>query len=118
MFKDNRYINAGENEIYRYGKKAQEKAMAYLTPNENGFFTIPADGGKYWTIGTSNGKYGGFAKFKNSFLSVNRSGNVWAKAGTEKEMIFKDFVNGMVAEMKRLDKERMEHLEYVYEQKY
>ena len=49
MFKDNRYINAGQNEIYRYGKKAQELAKSYLESNEAGYFSIPCDCGKYWT---------------------------------------------------------------------
>lgn len=84
MYKDNRYINAGTNEIYRYGRKAVEKATAMLEPNAAGYISIPADGGKYWTIGTSDGKYGEFAKFGETCFSVNRAGNVWAKAGTEK----------------------------------
>lgn len=58
MYKDYRYINAGQNEIYRYGHKAVEKVQACLTPNDQGWLSIPVDGGKYWTIGTSEGKYG------------------------------------------------------------
>ena len=34
MYKDFRYINAGENEIHRYGKKAQKRVKAFLEPNE------------------------------------------------------------------------------------
>lgn len=111
MYKDYRYINAGTTEIYRYGHKAQEKAMAYLEPNENGFISIPADGGKYWTIGTSEGKYGEFAKAGDAFMSVNKAGNVWAKVGTEKADVLINFINAMVKEMKRLNKERVERLE-------
>lgn len=102
MYKDYRYINAGQNEIYRWGKKAQEKVAKYLTPNANGFLSIPADGGNYWTIGTSDGKYGEFAKFGTSFLSVNRAGFVWAKVGTEKEKIFIEMINQMITQMKKL----------------
>jgi hypothetical protein len=84
MYKDTRFINAGENEIYRYGNKAQEKVKQALTPNEQGFYSIPTDGGKYWTIGTSEGKFGEFAKVCGTIFSVNKIGNMWAKAGTEK----------------------------------
>ena len=100
MFKDNRYINAGTNEFYRWGHKAVEKAAAALTPNENGFYSIPADGGRYWTIGTSDGKYGEFAKFGDTFLSVNKGGFVWAKVGTPKADAFVAMVNRMIADMK------------------
>lgn len=99
MYKDFRYINAGENEFYRWGKKAVEKAQAALVPNENGFYSIPADGGKYWTIGTSKGKFGDFARFGSTILSVNKAGFVWAKAGTEKEEAFKAMVSRMIADM-------------------
>lgn len=34
MYKDFRYINAGENEFYRYGRKARERMESYLTPNK------------------------------------------------------------------------------------
>lgn len=99
MYKDYRYINAGTNEIHRYGHKAQERAAAALIPNEQGFYSIPADGGKFWTIGTSEGKFGEFAKHNDTFLSVNKSGNVWAKVGSNKEQAFLDMVNGMIVTM-------------------
>ena len=84
MYKDFRYINAGTVEIYRYGNKAVEKVQSCLEANENGYYSISADGGKYWTIGTSQGKFGEFAKFKDTFFSVNKNGFVYAKKGTEK----------------------------------
>lgn len=108
MYKDFRFINAGENEIYRYGKNAREKVEKALMPNEKGFFSIPADGGKYWTIGTSEGKYGEFAKFNGIFLSVNSAGNVWAKVGTDKAEAFIEMINQMLKDMKKLDAERIE----------
>ena len=43
MFKDNRFINAGTNEIYRYGHKAVEKVETFLNPNENGYYSFPVD---------------------------------------------------------------------------
>lgn len=101
MYKDYRYINAGENEYYRWGRKAQEKIAAHLTPNDNGFYSIPADGGKYWTFGTSAGKFGEFAKHGETFLSVNKGGYVWAKVGTEKAEAFVKMLNGLIAEMQR-----------------
>ena len=48
------------------------------------------------------GKYGEFAKFSTSFLSVNRAGFVWAKVGTEKEKIFIEMINQMITQMKKL----------------
>ena len=61
-FENGRVYRAGENEFYRWGKKARERATAALTPNKKGFYSIPADGGRYWTFGTSIGKYGEFAR--------------------------------------------------------
>ena len=106
MFKDGRYINAGTNEIYRYGHKAVERVSASLTPNENGFYSIASDGGKYWTIGTSDGKYGEYAKMGETFFSVNKAGYVWAKAGTEKAEAFVTAINEMIEEMKRINSSR------------
>ena len=108
MYKDDRYINAGENEFHRYGHKAIAKAKAHLTPNENGFYSIPADGGKYWTIGTSVGKYGEFAKFGDTFLSVNKSGFVWAKVGTPKADVFVAMVNKMISDMESENEARFQ----------
>lgn len=107
MYKDFRYINAGENEIYRYGHKAVDRVKACLEPNEKGYYSIPADGGKYWTIGTNDGKYGEFARFGETIFSVNKGGFVWAKAGTEKGEKFVEFLNDMIKEMNRLNKERI-----------
>ena len=111
MYKDERYINAGTNEIYRYGHKAVEKASAALEANENGFYSIPIDGGKYWTLGTSNGKYGEFAKIGNTIFSVNRAGMMWAKEGTEKGQLFVEAIKGMIAEMNRMNNERIETID-------
>lgn len=99
MYKDFRYINAGENEFYRWGHKAVERLQAHLEPNEAGFYNIPADGGKYWTFGTSKGKFGEFAKWNDTFFSVNRAGKIWAKEGTEKADAFKAMINGMIKAM-------------------
>lgn len=111
MYKDYRFVDAGENEIYRYGRKARERMTAYLEPNEKGFYSLPADGGKYYTIGTSEGKYGEFAKFEGKFLSVNSAGYVWAKAGTEKAETFKDMIKSMIATMEQTDAERIADIE-------
>ena len=106
MLKDGRYINAGTNEFYRYGKKAQEKVAKCLEQNENGFYSIPADGGKYWTIGTSEGKFGEFAKYDGTFLSVNKAGCVWAKVGSDKEEAFKAMINQLLDDMIKKNNER------------
>lgn len=110
MYKDYRYINAGTNEFYRWGKKAQERVAAHLIP-ENGYYTIQADGGKYWTIGTSEGQYGEFAKFKDTFLSVNKLGFVWAKVGTPKADAFIEMIQNMLEEMKNMFKDKEENEE-------
>lgn len=107
MYKDHRYINAGTNEYYRFGRKAQEKLARCLTANENGFVCVPADGGAYWTFGTSEGKYGEFAKYKDTFFSVNKMGKIWAKEGTEKAAKLVEMVNDLIAEMKEANKARI-----------
>lgn len=107
MFKSeaNRHINAGENEFYRYGKKAQEMVAACLEPR-NGFYSIQADGGKYWTFGTSEGKFGEFAKWEDTFFSVNRGGFLYAKEGTEKGEKFCEMLNQMLEDMKKAKKDQ------------
>lgn len=111
MYKDYRYINAGENEFYRWGKKAQAKVAHYLTPNANGFYAIPANGGNYWTFGTSEGKYGEFAKYKGTFFSVNNAGMLWAKVGTDKAEKFVEMLNEMLEDMKAKNYVDVEALE-------
>lgn len=100
MYKDFRYINAGENEFYRWGHKAIERVEAALTPNAAGFYSIPADGGKYWTFGTSTGKYGEFAKWNGTFFSVNKGGFLWAKEGTDKGEAFVAMLTELIKNMK------------------
>lgn len=112
MYKDYRYINAGENEIYRYGRKARERVEACLEPNEKGYYSIEADGGKYWTFGTSNGKYGEFAKIGETIFSVNNGGFIYAKAGTEKGEKFVDGLKAMLNKMNEMNEARfIEHEE-------
>lgn len=107
MYKDYRYINAGQNEIYRYGHKAVERVQECMKANDNGFISIPTDGGKYWTIGTSEGKFGEFAKSGNTFFSVNKAGFLWAKAGTEKAADLINFMESMIKKMNELNDERI-----------
>lgn len=84
-----------------------------MIPNEKGFYSIIADGEKYWTIGTSEGKYGEFAKFKGEFLSVNKAGYVWAKVGTDKERIFLAMCEDMLKNMQDMKKGGVEEDEEV-----
>lgn len=107
MYKDFRYINAGQNEFYRYGKKAVAMIEAGLVPNDKGFCSIPANGGKYYTIGTSEGQYGEFARFGSTYLSVNRGGFVWAKVGTPKHEAYVAMLNGMIEAMNEKNAERI-----------
>lgn len=108
MYKDYRYINAGQNEFYRWGHKAVDLIKSYMQPNENGFYSIPADGGKYYTFGTSEGKYGEFAKHGNTFFSVNKGGYIWAKVGTEKADAFIQMLTEMVEAMEAKHREAAE----------
>lgn len=113
MYKDYRYINAGENEFYRYGKKAQGKVAACLVA-ENGYYSIPADGGKYWTFGTSEGRFGEFAKFRDTFFSVNSFGMIYAKEGTEKGEKFVEMLTKMIDDMKEANEERLAYVASIH----
>lgn len=108
---DNRVIFAGTNEIYRYGKKAQERVQAAMVANEAGYYGIPVAGGKYWTLGTSNGKYGEFVKIGEYFFSVNSAGKAYAKAGTDKGDKFIEAMTAMLNNMKAQNAARAAHLE-------
>lgn len=105
MYKNYHYVNADENEIHRYGKKARAKVEAWLDPNENGYYNFPVDGDKYWTIGTSKGKYGEFCKIYDTIFSVNSYGCMYARVGTEKGEKFVEVLKKMIAEMNRIDNE-------------
>ena len=111
MYKDGRYINAGTNEFYRYGNKAQAFVKASLTANENGYYSIAADGGKYWTFGTSEGKYGEYAKIGETFFSVNKGGYLYAKEGTEKGEAFVKAMEGFLQAMINKNNSRAEAFE-------
>ena len=118
MYKDYRYINAGQNEIHRYGKKAVQKASESLIPNAAGYYSIPVDGGRYWSIGTSEGKYGEYAKFNGTFFSVNSAGNMYAKVGTEKaEKIFAEHAEEIGEETLAVSVTKAEPAGYVKEWK-
>ena len=100
MFKDHRYINAGTNEFYRWGHKAIDMVKAGLVPNEKGYCSIVADGDKYWTFGTSTGKYGEYAKYNDTFFSVNRGGYIWVKVDSDKYEKYVEMLNNMIEAMK------------------
>lgn len=108
MYKDYRFINAGENEFYRWGKKALEKVEFYSHP-KNGYFSIPCDGKKYWTFGTSTGKYGDFARWKDTIFPVNSAGYLYAKEGTEKGDKFIEMLNDFHDSMIKKSKERLQN---------
>lgn len=107
MYKDSRYINAGTNEYYRWGHKAVEKVEAAMKEH-NGYYSIPADGGKYWTFGTSEGKYGEFAKIEGTIFSVNKGGYVYAKADTEKGEKFVSAMRNLINTMNEKHREGCE----------
>lgn len=99
MYKDYRGIYAGQNEFYRWGGKAQDLLKSYTEPNDKGFISVPADGGKYWTFGTSNSQYGEFAKYEDTCFSVNSAGYIWAKVGTPKAEKLIKMINDLVDAM-------------------
>lgn len=107
MYKDFRYINAGTNEFYRYGHKAVEKLSEFLKANESGYISIPADGGKYWTFGTSDGKFGEFAKIGDTCFSVNKGGYLYAKAGTDKGDKLIEGIKALIESMKETNEARV-----------
>lgn len=96
--------------------RRRRKSPSISNQNEQGFYSIPADGGKYWTIGTSKGKFGEFAKFGDVFLSVNSAGRVWAKVGTPKAEAFIAMVNRMIEKMKETNAERIAYLDSLDEE--
>lgn len=110
MYKDYRFITAGENEFYRWGKKALEKVEFYSHP-KNGYFSIPCDGGKYWTFGTTKGKYGEFAEWDGIIFSVNSAGYLYAKEGSEKGNKFIEMLNDLRASMIKKAEERAKEAE-------
>lgn len=105
MYKDFRYIKAGQNEIHRYGRKAVEKVRRHLEP-KNGYISFPVDGEKYWSIGTSEGKYGEFCRIGDTIFSVNRYGFAYAKAGTDKGDKLIKALESMIEEMHRINASR------------
>lgn len=105
-YEDNRYYNAGDNAFYKYGNKAQERVRSRMKPNKNGYYEIEVDGEGYWTIGTSKGKYGEFAKIGDTIFSVNKAGIMWAKEGTEKGEKFIKALEQMIVLMQKKKEER------------
>ena len=104
-------LYAGTNEVYRYGHKAVERVEAFLNANDKGYFSFPTNGGNYWKIGTSDGKYGEFCKIGETIFSVNKGGYLYAKAGTEKGEAFVKALNSLIAEMKSLNAARFSEIE-------
>lgn len=45
MYKNNRFIAAGDNEFYRYGKKAAELLKSHKNLVK-GYYSLPVDGGE------------------------------------------------------------------------
>lgn len=104
MTLDGKYLYAGQNEFYKWGHKAQEAVSKALTPNEQGFYRIPTCT-KYFAFGTSEGKYGEFAKWHDTFFSVNKAGYLWAKVGTPKAEAFVEMINDLINSMTKMHNE-------------
>lgn len=99
MYKNYQYVNAGENYFGRYGHEAQERLERHLTADSRGWYCLPCDAGKWWTIGTSTGKYGEFARYRDTYFSV-KDGCIFVKQGSSKEAKYLEFVKGLLQAMK------------------
>lgn len=99
MYKNYRNIYAGQNEIYRFGEDTIDMVRETLTPNKDGYYAIATDAGEYWTIGTSIGKYGEYAKIGETLFSVNKGGYMYARKGTPKGDLFLKAINDMISAM-------------------
>ena len=102
MFRYGRgYINAGTNEIHKWGKEAVAFAQSYLEANEAGWVNLPI-APKYWSIGTSNGKFGEYCRIHGTCFSVNKAGYAYAKAGTEKGDLLVKYIAEIIETMKEI----------------
>ena len=108
MYINERHINAGQNEIHKFGHKSRECAQSFLT-ERNGYISIPV-ATKHWTFGTTNGKYGEFCKINGTIFSVNAGGFCYAKAGTDKGEALCKAIASIIDEMTKMDNERIAHL--------
>ncbi len=99
--RDGQYLYAGRNEFYRWGKKAQSIVEACKKPNDNGFYNIPTST-NYFAFGTSDGKYGDYAKWNDTFFSVNKAGYIWAKVGTPKADDFLKMLDNLLNDMREM----------------
>lgn len=96
---------AGDYAIFRWGKKAQKILEDCLTPNEKGYYTLPT-ATNYFAFGYSEGKYGEYTKWGETYLSVNSRGYIWAKVGTDKEKAFIEMVTAVLNRMKEIREEQ------------
>lgn len=93
-------VRAGENYYYKWGREAREFLEAHKTSNANGFLSLPIET-KYYTIGTSEGKFGEFCKSNAGVIfSVNKAGFAYAKADGAKAEAFIAFINEFLDAMK------------------
>ena len=102
-------LKAGENELRRCDTEAQQRVQFCMEPNENGYFQIPADGGKFWQFGISHGKYGPYVKVGNHIFPVNTAGYIWVRQGGSKEGDFKEMLQTMLSMMQKQQKEKQAH---------
>lgn len=106
MYNGFRNIYSGTVVVKKYGKKAQAFIDACMEANDKGFYSIPVDS-KYVTIGTSEGRYGEYAKHDDTFFSVNSIGNMWARVDSAKEDAFLNFMKDIKAEMVAINEARL-----------
>ena len=106
MYKNNRFIAAGDNEFYRYGKKAAELLKSHKNLVK-GYYSLPVDGGSNYTLGTSIGKYGEYMVFHGNVFPVNKAGYAYVKAGSKKEGAFLAMIDDMISDMEKKNQERV-----------
>lgn len=99
-------LKAGENELRRCDAEAQQLVQSCMEQNKNGYYKIPAGGGKFWQFGISPGKYGPYVKVGNHIFPVNHAGYIWARQGSKKEGDFKEMLQTMLTMMQKKQKEK------------
>lgn len=105
MYKNNRFMAAGDNEFYRYGKKAAELLKIHKKIKK-GYYSLPVDGGSNYALGTSIGKYGEYMIFHGNVFPVNKAGYAYVKAGSKKEGAFLAMIDTMISDMEKKNLER------------
>ncbi len=107
---EDRIMEAGDNAFYCGEEKVVKYLERHLTERD-GYISVPVDGAYGYAIGSSEGKYGEYARIGGTCFSVNKGGYVFAKAGTEKGDKLVAALKGLIAAMRRQNGEDVEAVE-------